>query len=37
MELNHILLFTAAATSALVLLQAFHPEVSAGVPEPPSS
>jgi membrane associated rhomboid family serine protease len=26
MELNHILLFTAAATSALVLLQAFHPE-----------
>ena len=26
MELNHILLFTAVATSALVLLQAFHPE-----------
>ena len=26
MELNHILLFTAVATSALVLLQAFHPQ-----------
>src|SRR2546429_7143562 len=26
MELNHILLFTAIATSALVLLQAFQPQ-----------
>ncbi len=26
MELNHILLFTGVATSALVLLQAFHPQ-----------
>ena len=26
MELNHILLFTAVATSALILLQAFHPQ-----------
>src|SRR5206468_12569824 len=26
MELNHILLFTAVATSALILLQAFQPQ-----------
>src|SRR5947209_10888371 len=28
MELNHILLFTAVATSALILLQAFYPQSS---------